>query len=53
VRQQTWETPEGQKRHKHEVVADRVHFLGLRSPGAAVALGEADTTVEDEEDLPL
>ena len=28
--QRSWETPEGQKRSKHEVVADRVQFLGAR-----------------------
>jgi single-strand DNA-binding protein len=28
--QRSWETPEGQKRSKHEVVADRVQFLGGR-----------------------
>ncbi len=26
----SWETPDGQKRSKHEVVADRVQFLGGR-----------------------
>ncbi len=28
--QRSWETPEGQKRSKHEVVADRVQFVGGR-----------------------
>jgi single-strand DNA-binding protein len=28
--QRSWETPEGQKRSKHEVVADRVQFIGGR-----------------------
>jgi len=28
--QRSWETPEGQKRSKHEVVADRVQFIGSR-----------------------
>ncbi len=28
--QRSWETPEGQKRSKHEVVADRVQFIGAR-----------------------
>lgn len=28
--QRSWETPEGQKRTKHEVVAERVQFLGSR-----------------------
>jgi single-strand DNA-binding protein len=52
VRQQTWETPEGQKRHKHEVMAERVHFLGLSSQGAEVA-PEAGAGVDGEEDLPF
>lgn len=28
--QRSWETPDGQKRSKHEVVADRVQFIGGR-----------------------
>jgi single-strand DNA-binding protein len=28
LQQRAWETPEGQKRSKHEVVAERVQFLG-------------------------
>jgi single-strand DNA-binding protein len=28
--QRSWETPEGQKRSKHEVVAERVQFIGGR-----------------------
>ncbi len=28
LQQRSWETPEGQKRSKHEVVAERVQFLG-------------------------
>jgi single-strand DNA-binding protein len=32
--QRSWETPEGQKRSKHEVVGERVQFLGGRpAPG--------------------
>ena len=51
VRQHTWETPDGQKRHKHEVVADRVHFLGVRTQGteAAIPPGDPDTLVDDDE----
>ncbi len=33
LQQRSWETPEGQKRSKHEVVAERVQFLGGK-PGA-------------------
>ncbi|HEY7676580.1 MAG TPA: single-stranded DNA-binding protein [Candidatus Methylomirabilis sp.] len=39
--QRSWETPEGQKRSKHEVVADRVQFLDARpAPGAGPAAEE-------------
>jgi single-strand DNA-binding protein len=38
LQQRSWETPEGQKRSKHEVVAERVQFVGPRKaagpPGA-------------------
>jgi single-strand DNA-binding protein len=34
LQQRSWETPEGQKRSKHEVVAERVQFLGPRKAGA-------------------
>ena len=35
--QRSWETPEGQKRSKHEVVADRVQFMDARSAAPAPA----------------
>ncbi len=31
LQQRNWETPEGQKRSKLEVVAERVQFVGPRS----------------------
>ncbi len=34
LQQRSWETPEGQKRNKIEVVAERVQFLGGKSNGA-------------------
>lgn len=37
LQQRSWETPEGQRRSKHEVVADRVQFVG----------GRKDTPVEE------
>ena len=49
LQQRTWETPEGQKRSKHEVVAERVQFLPSGSgpgngagapPSAEVPAGE-------------
>ncbi len=33
LQQRSWETPEGQKRSKYEVVADRVQFMGRRDEG--------------------
>ncbi|MFQ5840085.1 MAG: single-stranded DNA-binding protein [Candidatus Methylomirabilales bacterium] len=33
LQQRSWETPEGQKRSKHEVVAERVQFIGPRKGG--------------------
>ncbi len=30
LQQRSWETPDGQKRTKHEVVAERVQFVGAR-----------------------
>jgi single-strand DNA-binding protein len=55
VRQHSWETTDGQKRHKHEVVAERVHVLGRRPQGADAALppDEADEGVPEEEDIPF
>ena len=42
LQQRSWETPEGQKRSKHEVVAERVQFLGPRTGGTAPAPGEEE-----------
>jgi single-strand DNA-binding protein len=55
LRQRTWETPDGQKRHKHEVVADRVHFLGTRPQGAAADMPPEDpeALVNDDEEIPF
>src|SRR5207237_9060800 len=55
VRQRTWETPDGQKRLKHEVVAERVHFLGVRtqSAGTVIPPEEADVSVPEEEEIPF
>jgi single-strand DNA-binding protein len=55
LRQRTWETSDGQKRRKHEVVADRVHFLGLRPQGGETGMppGEPDALVDPDEDIPF
>ena len=55
LRQHIWETPDGQKRRKHEVVADRVHFLGVRTQGAEAAMppGDPDTLIDADEEIPF
>jgi single-strand DNA-binding protein len=40
LQQRSWETPEGQKRSKHEVVAERVQFLGPRKAAGGPAPAE-------------
>ncbi len=54
--QRSWETPEGQKRSKHEVVADRVQFLDARpAPGGGgpAAEEEAPRPAPTEEEVPF
>jgi single-strand DNA-binding protein len=46
--QRSWETPEGQKRSKHEVVADRVQFLGGRK-----GVEEEASPAPAEEEVPF
>ena len=41
LQQRSWETPEGQKRTKIEVVAERVQFLGGNGSGAKAGPGAA------------
>ncbi len=55
MRQRTWENPDGQKRSKHEVVAERVHFLGVRTQGADAAIPpeEADVVVPEADEIPF
>ena len=52
LRHHTWETPDGQKRSKHEIVAERVQFLGTRAPGTQAPLtpGATDAEAADEEE---
>jgi len=53
LQQRSWETPEGQKRSKHEVVAERVQFLGPRKAGAggpSVGEEEAEPPRAPEQD---
>ena len=58
LQQRSWETPEGQKRSKHEVVAERVQFLGPRkaAPGAAAAPAEEEpepARAPDQDEVPF
>ena len=64
LQQRTWTTPEGQKRSKIEVVAERVQFLGDgRGPRAAPApesdadppapVPEADAPAPSDDDVPF
>ena len=55
LRQHTWETADGQKRSKHEIVAERVHFLGTRASGAQApqTSDEGDEEAPDDEDIPF
>jgi single-strand DNA-binding protein len=48
LQQRSWETPDGQKRTKHEVVAERVQFVGARKEAAA-SEDEAPRPAEEEE----
>ncbi len=45
---QSWEGQDGQKHSKHEVLADRIQFLGTRSPEESAAPAEAG-----DEDIPF
>jgi single-strand DNA-binding protein len=52
--QRSWETPEGQKRSKHEVVADRVQFIDSRSAQQAPAAeDEAPRPAPTDDDVPF
>lgn len=49
----TWETPEGQMRSKHSIIADRVVFLSSQSDqGQAVSMQGASTHTEKKESSP-
>jgi single-strand DNA-binding protein len=53
LQQRSWETPEGQKRSKLEVVAERVQFLGPRKNGSAAPESEAPADAGVPEDVPF
>lgn len=49
LQQRSWETPEGQKRNKIEIVAEKVQFVGGNKgqPAAAPPEAEVETSVAD------
>jgi len=49
LQHRTWETQDGQKRTKHEVVAERVQFVGARKEAAAASEEEPPRLAEEEE----
>lgn len=55
MRQHIWEVADGQKRSKHEILAERVHFLGTRASGtqATQTPDEGDEEAPDDEDIPF
>jgi single-strand DNA-binding protein len=56
LQQRRWETEEGQKRNKIEVVAQSVNFMPKRSSGGGQAHGNAEPAQEapvDEGDIPF
>jgi single-strand DNA-binding protein len=57
LQQRSWETPEGQKRTKIEVVAERVEFMGGKSngngAGAAPETPEPAAAGVAEEEIPF
>jgi single-strand DNA-binding protein len=54
LQQRSWETPEGQKRSRHEVVAERVQFLGSRNgQGGQASPAEPETAPAADEPVPF
>jgi len=51
LQQRSWETPDGQKRTKYEVVAERVQFVGARKETAASE--EEPPRPAEEEEVPF
>lgn len=57
LRYRTWETEDGQKRSKHEVVAERVQFIGGPQQAVASTASSGDKAAESEavsdDDIPF
>jgi single-strand DNA-binding protein len=50
LQQRRWETDDGQKRSKHEVVAQTVTFLPKKTSSGSSGLGVAEESSHDSED---
>ena len=53
IQQRRWETQEGEKRSKVEIVANRVHFLGPRREEATEEAPAASSTNTVDDDIPF
>ncbi len=49
LQQRRWETEDGQKRSKHEVVAQTITFLPKRGDGGGAHTGGSDTSMQQED----
>jgi single-strand DNA-binding protein len=49
LQERRWETEEGQKRSKHEVVAQSVRFLPRKSDSAGVSMPQGEMSVPPDE----
>ena len=53
LQQRSWETPDGQKRSKYEVVAERVVFVGVRKDSEPVGEAEMIRPPFEAEEIPF
>jgi single-strand DNA-binding protein len=49
----SWETPEGQKRNKLDVIVERVQFLGGPKTSEGIGAEEVSGEAEAEDDIPF
>lgn len=49
LQERRWETEEGQKRSKHEVVAQSVRFMPRKSEGSGSGYSQGDTSIPPDE----
>ena len=53
LQQRSWETPDGQKRSKYEVVAERVVFVGVRKDSEPAGEAEMIRPPFEAEEIPF